>query len=57
MKPVFFANQTGFRNWLAKNHKKKTGLLAGFYKVGGTFTLKKHRDLQVTVFCHNINRV
>lgn len=34
LKPVFFAKQSDFRKWLQKNHKKKTELLVGFYKVG-----------------------
>ena len=34
MTPVFFENQSDFRRWLQKNHKKKTELLVGFYKVG-----------------------
>ena len=34
MPPIFFANQSGFRNWLKKNHKKVTELIVGFYKVG-----------------------
>jgi hypothetical protein len=33
MTPIFFANQSDFRNWLQKNHKKETELLVGFYKV------------------------
>ena len=33
MAPTFFANQSGFRNWLKKNHKKVTELIVGFYKV------------------------
>jgi uncharacterized protein YdeI (YjbR/CyaY-like superfamily) len=32
MTPIFFADQTGFRKWLMKNHKKETELLVGFYK-------------------------
>jgi len=32
MTPVFFANQTEFRMWLEKNHKKETELIVGFYK-------------------------
>jgi len=32
MKPVFFKNQTVFREWLEKNHDKKDELLVGFYK-------------------------
>lgn len=31
--PTFFANQSDFRKWLQKNHKTKTELLVGFYKV------------------------
>ncbi len=31
--PIFFANQSGFRKWLKKNHKKETELIVGFYKV------------------------
>lgn len=31
---TFFAKQTDFRKWLAKNHKKEKELLVGFYKVG-----------------------
>jgi uncharacterized protein YdeI (YjbR/CyaY-like superfamily) len=34
MEPVFFKNQSEFRKWLEKNHKKKTELVVGFYKVG-----------------------
>jgi uncharacterized protein YdeI (YjbR/CyaY-like superfamily) len=34
MKPTFFADQTDFRNWLARSHDKETELLVGFYKVG-----------------------
>ncbi|HLA96258.1 MAG TPA: YdeI/OmpD-associated family protein [Pyrinomonadaceae bacterium] len=30
----FFAKQSDFRKWLAKNHTKETELLVGFYKVG-----------------------
>ena len=33
MAPTFFANQTAFRKWLEKNHKKEKELLVGFYKV------------------------
>jgi uncharacterized protein YdeI (YjbR/CyaY-like superfamily) len=33
MKPIFFAKQSDFRKWLKANHKKKTELLVGFYKV------------------------
>ena len=32
--PTFFARQSDFRKWLQKNHKRKTELLVGFYKVG-----------------------
>ena len=31
--PTFFAEQSDFRKWLQKNHKKETELLVGFYKV------------------------
>ena len=31
--PIFFAKQSDFRKWLQKNHKTKTELLVGFYKV------------------------
>jgi uncharacterized protein YdeI (YjbR/CyaY-like superfamily) len=34
MKPIFFSNQSEFRKWLNKNHKKETELLVGYYKVG-----------------------
>lgn len=34
MTPIFFSNQSEFRKWLKKNHKKETELLVGFYKVG-----------------------
>ncbi|MBA4311799.1 MAG: bacteriocin-protection protein [Chlorobiaceae bacterium] len=34
MKPIFFSNQSEFRKWLDKNHKKETELLVGYYKVG-----------------------
>lgn len=33
MTPTFFLNQSDFRKWLEKNHKKETELLVGFYKV------------------------
>ena len=32
--PTFFATQSVFRKWLQKNHKRKTEILVGFYKVG-----------------------
>lgn len=34
MEPVFFKNPSAFRQWLEKNHAKKTELVVGFYKVG-----------------------
>lgn len=34
MTATFFPKQSGFRKWLAKNHKKETELLVGFYKAG-----------------------
>lgn len=34
MTPTFFAQQSEFRKWLQRNHKKETVLLVGFYKVG-----------------------
>ncbi len=34
MTPIFFANQSQFRKWLQKNHKKESEVLVGFYKVG-----------------------
>jgi len=33
MKPIFFTNQSDFRKWLEKNHKKETELVVGFYKI------------------------
>ena len=33
MKPKFFAKPADFRNWLQKNHDKKSELLVGFWKV------------------------
>lgn len=33
MTPIFFSNQLEFRKWLAKNYKKETVLLVGYYKV------------------------
>jgi uncharacterized protein YdeI (YjbR/CyaY-like superfamily) len=33
MKPLFFKSQNEFRKWLEKNHKTKTELLVGYYKV------------------------
>lgn len=33
MKPTFFPTPAKFREWLEKNHTKKTELLVGFYKV------------------------
>lgn len=38
MSPTFFPTQQDFRTWLEENHKIKTELLVGFYKVG----TKKH---------------
>ncbi len=32
MKPIFFANQSGFRKWLKNNHKKEKELWVGYYK-------------------------
>jgi uncharacterized protein YdeI (YjbR/CyaY-like superfamily) len=34
MDPTFFADQSGFRKWLEKNHQKEKEFLVGFYKVG-----------------------
>jgi uncharacterized protein YdeI (YjbR/CyaY-like superfamily) len=34
MEPKFFSKPSAFRNWLEKNHNRKTELLVGFYKVG-----------------------
>ncbi|HEY1038127.1 MAG TPA: YdeI/OmpD-associated family protein [Bacteroidia bacterium] len=34
MNPTFFASSDKFRKWLEKNHKTKTELVVGFYKVG-----------------------
>jgi uncharacterized protein YdeI (YjbR/CyaY-like superfamily) len=34
MIPTFFTTPSGFRNWLEKNHKTKSELLVGFYKIG-----------------------
>jgi uncharacterized protein YdeI (YjbR/CyaY-like superfamily) len=34
MDPLFFQSQNDFRKWLAKNHKKETEILVGYYKVG-----------------------
>ena len=33
MTPVFFPQQSDFRKWLTKNHKKESELVVGFYKV------------------------
>lgn len=33
MTPIFFQNQTDFRDWLEKNHQTEKELLVGFYKV------------------------
>jgi uncharacterized protein YdeI (YjbR/CyaY-like superfamily) len=33
MTPIFFSNQSAFRKWLDKNHKKRTELLVVFHKV------------------------
>ncbi|MCH7770233.1 MAG: YdeI/OmpD-associated family protein [Bacteroidetes bacterium] len=32
MKPIFFSNQSGFRIWLEKYHKKEKELWVGYYK-------------------------
>jgi uncharacterized protein YdeI (YjbR/CyaY-like superfamily) len=34
MDPLFFESQNEFRKWLTKNHKTKTEILVGYYKVG-----------------------
>lgn len=34
MQSTFFPTQQDFRKWLEENHKTKTELLVGFYKVG-----------------------
>ncbi|MFH0893445.1 MAG: YdeI/OmpD-associated family protein [Bacteroidota bacterium] len=34
MNLIFFSRQSEFRKWLEKNHKSKTELLVGYYKVG-----------------------
>lgn len=34
MKPKFFSKSSDFREWLERNHKKKTELLVGYYKKG-----------------------
>ncbi len=34
VKPLFFANQELFREWLEQNHAQESELLVGFYKVG-----------------------
>ena len=33
MKALFFSSPLEFRKWLEKNHKTKTELLVGFYKL------------------------
>jgi len=33
MIPLFFSTQQEFRNWLYENHKNKTELIVGYYKV------------------------
>jgi len=33
MIPLFFSSQPEFRNWLYENHKNKTELIVGYYKV------------------------
>lgn len=33
MTPKFFAKQSDFRKWLAKNHETRSEVLVGFYKV------------------------
>lgn len=33
IKPHFFKTQADFRKWLEKNHKSKTELMVGYYKV------------------------
>jgi uncharacterized protein YdeI (YjbR/CyaY-like superfamily) len=33
MKPIFFAKQSEFRDWLEKNYQNETELLVGFYKM------------------------
>ena len=36
-KPLFFSNQSQFREWLVNNHTKETSLIVGFYKVKSDF--------------------
>lgn len=33
MEATFFTTQAQFRKWLVKNHKKKTELIVGYYKI------------------------
>ena len=34
MNPVYFQNQSEFREWLEKNHNKESEIIVGYYKVG-----------------------
>jgi uncharacterized protein YdeI (YjbR/CyaY-like superfamily) len=34
MNPVYFQNQSEFREWLEKNHNKESEIIIGYYKVG-----------------------
>jgi uncharacterized protein YdeI (YjbR/CyaY-like superfamily) len=34
MNPVYFQDQNKFREWLEKNHNKKSEIIVGYYKVG-----------------------
>lgn len=34
MNPLYFPDQNEFRKWLEKNHKKKSEIIVGYYKVG-----------------------
>jgi uncharacterized protein YdeI (YjbR/CyaY-like superfamily) len=33
MDPIFFSDQNEFRDWLDKNHDKKTEIMVGYHKV------------------------
>lgn len=34
MNPLYFQNQSEFREWLEKNHSKESEIIVGYYKVG-----------------------
>jgi uncharacterized protein YdeI (YjbR/CyaY-like superfamily) len=50
-KAKFFKTQVTFRNWLEKNHDKKTELWIGFYKKGSGFIAMDYKEALDEALC------